>query len=100
MDLEVLQSVLNLLKAPILHDSNMKEYAMRIWVIYLILVPFEGPKIEAKVYLCTTLQHSLRLVKYETCAYQWVPCKSSWRMEKSLSAVGFSFGLESQTARN
>ena len=75
MDPDVLQTVLSLPEPSTLRDGNIKDYAMRMWGIYPTLVPSKGLKIEGKVYLCETVQHFLRLVKYETGAYQWVPCQ-------------------------
>lgn len=75
MDTDIIQRVLRLPQPPPpLRAAKLKDYKMKMWLVYPTLIPHAGAEIQGRVYPVETLEHFRLLERYETRAYSWAEC--------------------------
>lgn len=72
---EILSHILDLEQQPILRPAKLTGYALADWGQYRALVEGEpGQEVAGYAYLVQSIEDGLRLARYETDAYEAVPC--------------------------
>lgn len=73
---ETLSHILDLKEQPVLRPAKLIGYALVDWGQYRALVHGEpGQEVSGRAYLVQSPEDKLKLARYETNAYEAVPCK-------------------------